>query len=366
MQEKNIVDNNMSEDNQEMDIINILFKLWNNKKTIIRCCVLGAAFGLLVGFSVPKKYSTGVILAPEHQQKTNSSVSNIASMMGVNIHNNIDAISVEMFPDVVHSTPFIVDLFDVPVTFERKDSLITTSLLDYMKDYQKTAWWSYIIKAPFKALGWFVGLFVEKQETVGDGNIDPSNLPEKERNVVQFFAENIMVGVDKKSQKTKISLQMQDPMVVAAVMNTIVDNLKIYMTDYRTLKARQDVENLTIICNERRADYHSAQQAYANYLDANKSVIRQSANAERDRLKQEMNLAYEVYSQVAVNLESARIQEQDAKPVFTVIEPVVVPLKKSAPSRAKLLVMYTFLAFCISSFWVLLGKNYWDIIRHKI
>lgn len=356
----------MVEKYQENDLINLLLKLWYNKNTIIKCCIVGVAIGLIVGFSIPKRYSTGVILAPEHQQKTNSSVSSIASMMGVNINNNVDAISVEMFPDVVHSTPFIVDLFDVPVTFERKDSLITTSLLDYMKDYQKAPWWSYIIKAPFKALGWFVGLFADNEKPADNGNLNPLNLPEREREIVQYFAQNIMVNVDKKSRKTKISLQMQDPMIVATVMNSVVDNLKIYMSDYRTLKARQNVENLTKICNERRLDYHSAQQAYANYIDANKSVIRQSANAEKDRLQQEMNLAYQVYSQVAVNLESARIQEQEAKPVFTIIEPVVIPLKKAAPSKATLLIIYTFLAFCISAFWILLGKDYWDIIKDKM
>lgn len=353
---------------QEIDIMELVGKLWKNRRFIIRWCIIGAVIGLVAGFSIPKRYGASATLAPETQQRTNSSVSSIASMMGVNLNNSIDAISVEMFPDVVHSTPFIVELFDLPVTFERKDSVITTTLLDYMLEYQKRAWWSYVIEAPFKALGWCISLVMpeEEEEESGDGTLDPTNLPKKERGVVKFFSENIIVNVDKKTGKTSMSLELQDPLVVAAVMNAVVDNLKEYMSDYRTSKARQDVDNLTAICEQRKEDYYAAQQAYALFVDANKNVIRQSAQAERERLQQEMNLAYQVYSQVATQLEGARIQEQQAKPVFAILDPVTVPLRKSAPSKAKLLVIFTFLAGCCAAAWMLFGKDFIAKLKDNI
>lgn len=63
---------------------------------------------LAEGFNLPKTYKDGVTLAPDMQQKVSSGVSSIASMMGVNLINIVDAISVEMFPDVDHSPPFIL------------------------------------------------------------------------------------------------------------------------------------------------------------------------------------------------------------------------------------------------------------------
>ena len=202
-----------------------------------------------------------------------------------------------------------------------------------------------------------------EDETEEGGGLDPNNLPKKERNVVKFFAKHIMVNVDKKTSKTEMMLEMQDPLVVAAVMNAVVGNLKDYMCDYRTSKARQDAENLEIICNQRKADYYKAQQAYATYLDSNKNVIRQSANAERERLQQEMNLAYQVYSQVAQQLEGARIQAEQAKPVFAVIDPVVVPIKRAAPSKAKMLFIFTFLAAFVAAAWVMFGEDYWKKLK---
>lgn len=354
------------EEESEIDIMELIAKLWKKKWMIIRWCVVGAVIGLVAGFSIPKTYTSSVTLAPETQQRTNSSVSSIASMMGVNLNNSIDAISVEMFPDVVHSVPFITELLSLPVEFTWKDEIVQTDLLDYMLEYQKSPWWSYVIEVPFKALGWVMSLVkpTEEEEVItADTVLDPFNLPKQVRGVVKFFSENIIVNVDKKTGKTSMSLEMQDPRVVATVMNAVVENLKTYMSDYRTSKSRQDVQNLSEICEERRADYYKAQQAYAKFVDANKSVILLSAQAERDRLQQEMNLAYQVYSQVATQLEGARIQEQQAKPVFVIIDPVTLPIKKTAPSKAKMLVIFTFLAGCCAAAWVLFGEEYWQKLK---
>ena len=366
--QENINNQPYYEEESEIDIMELISKLWKNRAMIIKWCIVGAIIGLVLGFSIPKTYKAGVTLAPEMQQKTSSGVSSIASMMGVNLNNSVDAISVEMFPDVVHSTPFIFELFDLPVTFERKDSVITVPLVEYMKEYQKSPWWTPILKFPFKVLGWCIDLVTpdkEEEEGVG-GALNPNNLPKKERGVVKFFAENIMVNVDKKSFKTEMSIEMQDPQVVATVMDAIVENLKDYMSDYRTSKSRQDVENLQVIADLRRADYYKAQQAYADYVDSNKNVSLQSAQVERERLQQEMNLAYQVYSQVATNLEGARIQAEQAKPVFVVINPVTVPIRKSAPSKAKMLVIFTFLAGCCAAAWVLFGDEYWKKLKENL
>ena len=355
------------EQEEEIDIMEYVAKLWKHRTMIIKWCCVGAVIGLVVGFSLPKTYKAGATLAPETEQKMGSGVSSIASMMGVSLNNSVDAISVEMFPDVVHSTPFIIGLFDIPVQFERKDSVITTTLIDYMLEYQKAPWWSAIIDAPFKALGWCLSLVTgaeeEEEAAVSVGPRNPVNLTKKERGVVKYFAENIMISVDKKSGKTQIDMEMQDPLVVYTVVQAVMDHLKDYMSDYRTSKVRQDVANLAMIYDQRKADYYKAQQAYAQYMDGNKNVILQSAQAERERLQQEMNLAYQVYSQVASQLEAARIREQEAKPVFAVLEPAAIPNLKAGPSKAKMLVIFTFLAGCCAAAWALFGTDVLEKIK---
>jgi LPS O-antigen subunit length determinant protein (WzzB/FepE family) len=357
------------EEEESIDIMEYILKLWKKRKMIIIWCVAGAIIGLIAGFSIPKTYSASVTLAPEVQGKSSSSLSSLASMAGINLNsaNSVDAITAEMYPEIVASTPFIYELFNLPVQFTRKDSVINTTLLDYMKEYQRSPWWTPIVNAPMKALGWCLSLLQPKEEEgSGEGSLNPYNLPEKERKIVKALSEAIMVTVDKKTLKTNVSLEMQDPLVVTDVVNAVVVNLSEYVSEYRTSKARQDAENLLEICEQRKAEYYAAQQAYATYMDANKNVALQSALAERERLQQEMNLAYQVYSQVASNLEAARIAEQQAKPVVTIIKPAEVPYRKTAPSKAKMLVIFTFLAGCIAAAWVLFGEEYWAKLKESL
>ena len=357
---------NQYSNEQEIDIMELISKLWKLRSMIIKWCIAGAIVGLVVGFSIPKTYTASVTLAPENADPK-SGMSSLAAMAGINLQQGVDAINAEMYPDVIHSTPFIFDLFDIPVSFEHKDTIVNTTLIDYMLEYQKSPWWTPVLKFPMKAIGWCINLVTPKEEeSTGDGTLNPYNLPKEEREVVNFFSENILVNVDKKTGKTSISLDLQDPVIAYTVVNTVVDNLKSYMTAYRSSKARQDAENLEVICEERKADYYRAQQAYAKYIDANKSVVLQSANAERERLQQEMNLAYQVYSQVANNLEGVRIQAEQAKPVFVVVQPAVVPLQKSAPSKAKILIIFIFLAGCCAVGLILFGDKYWKKLKENL
>lgn len=350
-----------TEDMLQPDFTELIVKLWKSRGMIIKWGVIGAIVGLFLAFSIPKTYKASVTLAPEVEQKMGSGVSSIASMMGINLNNSVDAISVEMYPDVVHSTPFIYELFDLPVQFVRRDSTINTTLLDYMLNYQKYPWWSYVMSAPFKLVGWMmsIGKDTPKQE----GALNPQNLPKKEREVVKFFSNNIAVLIDKKTSKLSMFIELQDPLVASDVMNAIVENLKRFMSDYRTSKARQDVENLSIICEQRKQDYQKAQQAYAAYVDANQNLSRKSAMVESERLQQEKNLAYQVYSQVAAQLEGSRIQEQQAKPVFVIIDPVVIPNRKAAPSKLKYMVGFAFLAGVCAVAWALFGSQVWKEIK---
>lgn len=348
-------------EDEGIDVAALFARLWKHRGLIVRWCLAGVVLGLIVGFSIPKTYKAKAVFTPETQQRIGAGVSSIASMMGVSLDNSMDAIDVEMYPDVVASTPFLFNLLDLQVS--TKNGKLETDLTDYVLNHQKKAWWSHIISAPFKLIGL---ILPDKEEAADTAALVMTNLPKDERRVMKFLRKNIHILVDKKTGMTSMSIQMQDPYVAAQVLEAIVENLKRYVSDYRTSKARQDVENLTVICEERRQDYYEAQQAYAKYSDSNKNVVLNSTKAEAQRLQQEMNLAYQVYSQVATQLEGARIKVQQDKPVFAVLEPVTVPYKKSAPSKAKILVLFTLLSGCLASAWVLFLKDFWKKLKENL
>ena len=78
---------------------------------------LAAVLGLAVAFGTPKEYKSSVMLAPETATSNNltSGISSLASMVGMdmNFGNSDDAIYPELYPDLIQSTDFLVNLFPI-------------------------------------------------------------------------------------------------------------------------------------------------------------------------------------------------------------------------------------------------------------
>ncbi len=141
------------------------------------------------------------------------------------------------------------------------------------------------------------------------------------------------------------------------VADSVVKKLQEYIIDYRTFKAKEDCLYLEKLFKERQQEYYVAQKKYADYMDSHDNIILQSVRAEQERLQNDMSLAYQVYSQVASQLQVARAKVQEEKPVFAVVEPAVVPLNPSGTSKKIYILAFIFLSVCIVIFWKLFGEN---------
>lgn len=193
--------------------------------------------------------------------------------------------------------------------------------------------------------------------------MNPFQLTQKEAGKVTSIKQAITAEVDKKTAKTTISVTLQDPKVTAIVADSVVAKLQQYIIDYRIKKAKEDCAYLEQLYKERQQEYYDAQSKYAHYFDSNRNIALQSVRTEQERLQNDMNLAYQVYSQVAQQLQVARAKIQEEKPVFAVVEPATVPLQPSGTSRKIILVGIVFLAICGTGAWKLFGITFWEQVK---
>jgi hypothetical protein len=354
-------------DEQEIDLLELAQKLWAEKKLIIKVCCIAAVIGLVVAFSIPKVYMTTVTLAPEMNGKgSNSGLSSLASLAGVNMNSNnsSDALTVNLYPDIVSSVPFLTDLFDVRVSNPKKN--IDTTLYDYMLNDQKAPWWSSILGAPFKMIGWVASLFAEGGDEEDPAkNVDTFQLTSEQTAVMNAIGGAIDVSVDTKTGVTTLNVSMQDPVISAAMTDTVMNKLKDYITNYRTMKARHDLAFTEKLFEESRDNYYKAQQRYARYTDSNQNIILSSYRTESERLQNEMNLAYGVYNQAAQQLQAAKAKVMEITPVYAVVQPATVPLRPEKPKKMIILVGFVFMAFVGTSAWILFGRNVLDMFKGK-
>ena len=120
-------------------------------------------------------------------------------------------------------------------------------------------------------------------------------------------------------------MTLQQPKVAAIVADSVVHKLQESIIGYRTTKAKEDCAYLEKLFEERQREYYAAQKKYASYVDSHDNLILQSVRTEQERLQNDMSLAYQVYSQVATQLQVARAKVQEEKPVFAVVEPGCCP-----------------------------------------
>ena len=344
---------------QEIDLIELAQKVWAGRKLIMKVCGVALLVGLVVAFSIPKEYTTKVTLAPESSGGKSGlgSMGALAAMAGINLGSSSgeDALSPELYPDIISSTPFLTGLFDVKVTDKKKR--LQTTLYDYLDEHQKSPWWGVVISAPFKALGWAVSLLKGEPEKKGISKLDPFNLSPDESQIAKSLSGRIAITIDKKTGITTLAVTMQDPLISAALTDTVMLRLQNYITDYRTNKARHDLAFSEKLFKEAKENYYVAQQKYARFADGNQDIILQSYKAEQERLQNEMSLAYNVYNQVAQQLQMAKAKVQEITPVYTVVQPATVPLQPEKPNKMMILVGFVFLAAVGTIGWILFIKD---------
>lgn len=331
--------------------------LWRERRLYYKVCGCAIVISMVIAFSLPKKYSVEVTLAPEIAGEGDmGGLSSLASMAGINLGGvlgNNDAIGPELYPMVIHSKDYLVRLFDIPVSIESDDSILTTTYYDYLLNHQKIAWWGY----PMKGIGLLMkAIFPHKTEERGmtneAGNRNYMFLSEKDRSVIAQMQNNIVCSVDKKTGIITLSSVAQDPVVAAVIVDSARLALNQFIIEYRTNKAWQDYHYMHKLYEQAKSDYIKAQSVYADFADSNLNLTSMRAQAIHDDLQNEVQLAYSVYSQMANQLQLVRAKIQENTPVYTVIDSATIPDRASSPKKILLLFAFVFLAFFGTTGWV--------------
>ena len=359
-----------SKDEMEIDLMELLRKIIAIRKTLYKAVGIGLIIGIIVALSVPRKYTVAVTLSPEmSNSKANSGLASMAaSFLGAGAGmsgDGSDALNASLSPDIVSSTPFLLELLsmNVPVDSEEGEKIDLGSYLDT----QSSPWLNYIIGLPGMAISGVRSLFSEKDESAGLRNSQSGTLEltKEEDKKITSLKKNITAVMDKKTAITNVSVTLQDPIVAAIVADSVVHKLQEYIIGYRTFKAKEDCAYLERLFKERQEEYYAAQKKYADYVDTHDNLILQSVRAEQERLQNDMSLAYQVYSQVANQLQVARAKVQEEKPVFAVVEPAVVPQQPSGTSRKMYVIIFVFLSVATVIVWKLFGEEFWDKLKRE-
>lgn len=339
-------------------------RLWaalvRRKKTYFKVIPTVILIVWFISLGLPDFYKCEIQLAPEENAGGSAgTLAMLASSFGVNIggSQSSDAITVLLYPDLMNSVEFKVSLLKIKV--QRPTDKTPMFYYDYLKNEQKEAWW---LSAKEDLISFFFGKEDEKKDNLkGNLTINPFEMTPEQTSISGMIKSKILIGLSNSvaSQQTLISIEVtdQDPHVAAIMADSVKEYLQNYITDYKTKKARHDLEFTEKLYKDAKKSYERARQLYVDYMDANHDVILENVRQKQTDLENEMQLLYNNYNALSTQLLAAKVRVQEVTPAFTTLQAATVPLWPSGPNRNRLVVLFTIAALFFTTIWVLYDEN---------
>lgn len=337
--------------NQDIDLLIIIKEIWASRKRILKWGGIGILVGVIIAFSIPKEYQISVRIVPESSSSKRasfgSSMGGLASLAGLDVESADGqyGLSERIYPEIIKSTPFLLDLAPVVVQTEDKE----TTFYNYMTAEQKNPWWGYVGALPFQAIGWVRGVFSNSSDDNEEKPIDIFRPSIKQEQYVKKLQSLINVNLDKKLGLISITVKMQDPLIVAVIADSLLVQLQTYMTEYKTAKSRADLNIATTNMETARRNYYQRDSLYAVAADKNQNLISKTAKLKLERLENEKNLAYTVYQQLASQVEMSKVKLQADTPIATILDPASVPVRAASPNKPQIMLICGLLSMFLCS-----------------
>lgn len=347
MENENIYPTDKSAD-QEIDLIEVIQKLWKNRKFILRITSLFIILGILVALFSSEEYTAGSTMVPQSSEKNVSGgLSGLAAMAGISLGDMSggEVLSPKIYPKVLASVPFQKEIMYTPLNFKEYEQPVT--VFDYFtnEEYGKFSLggtiFKYTLGLPGVILKAIRGEQPDEQYPARPDEIQ--QLSKKEKTCIDILHKRINLNLNEKDGYITLSVNMPEAYASAQLAEKVQALLQKYITEFKIEKVQSNLDFVQGRYDEARRDFEQIQEERAVFRDANKNITSARAQTEQEKLDTRYNLALSVYSELAKQLEQAKIQVKETIPILTVVDPVTVPIERSKPKRAMICVLFAFL-----------------------
>ena len=357
------------EDEEGIDIMALLKQLWDGRKTIIIWTCTFIVLGFVAALTMKRTYTVSTVMVPQVGGKSSSSLSSLASLAGIDLGSSSSGteLSPLIYPQIVNSVPFRKELMYTPLHYAKVDSAV--SMFTYATEIAKPGVMANVKKYTIGLPGVILGAIRGEKPDVGlpGGRIDDSPKPivltKDEVKVLKGVSESVSLSVDKKEGYITLNVVGSEPIMTAELAMKAQQLLQEEITRFRVEKSQSELDYIQARYDEIKQEAESYQEQLAKITDKTQNVTTTKDRIEHDRIQSKYNTANTIYSELAKQLEQAKLQVKRDTPVLTVIQPVTVPNRPSN-SRSKTLIVWTFLGFVLGC-GIVLAKGYLPKLKEQ-
>ena len=362
------------DEDEGIDLIALIKNLWDGRRTIIIWTCIFIALGLIAALTMQRKYTVKTVMVPQMNSSGSSSLSSLASLAGFDLGSATSGseISPLIYPQIVNSVPFRLELLYTPLHFEKVDRPV--DMMTYSQEYAKLTL-AYVIQEYIIGLpSLLIGLPSLLKEAIrGDKVIvlpdstsegpKPLIITKDEEGILEKIAESVSLVVDRKEGFLTLTVRGIEPIQTAELAMKAQQLLQDEVIRLQTEKAQSDLDYIQARYDEAKAEAELYQERLAVITDRSQSMTTTRDRIERDRIQSKYTIANSIYTEMAKQLEQSKMQVKKDTPVFTIIQPVQVPIK-SSNSRVRTLILWTFLGGVIGC-GIVLSKGWMPKLKAK-
>lgn len=357
-------------DHFTFDFLAVFKKIWMGKSTISIYLAAFGFVGLFIALFSTVQYQSYALLIPEigsaPQSRTEQLLQRYGSELGIgnSLGFQEGVLPPMLFPTIVTSTPFQMELLDTELNFTELGKKVTYR--DYVENHSKPSPVDYVKKytlgLPKLLIVNVKRIFTKEKEEeslsfsqsdIENGDVPILRLSKKQQELVDGLRSRIITEQNIENGLIYSAVTMPDPVAAAEMNFAVVELLKQYITDYQLQKVREDLEFTTRMKAESEVRFNEAQRELADFLDRNKVLSTSSARMELERLQDEKSLAFGIYNSVSQRVEQTKLAMNEQRPTFKEVQPVTVPVKHTTPKRMRTVASFLILGFMIGVVWVL-------------
>lgn len=346
-----------------IDFFMLARTLWNGRRMIFRTIAVCMVIGLLIALLSPEEYTAVTKMLPQKNSADAKlgGISGLASLAGINLNMDHDAdVNPAVYPQIISSIPFQLELMQTPLNFSNSRNPVT--LYEYYSEIKKpNPFLKYTIGLPQVILKAIKGKTGEKDTAAVKG---PIRLTDDQKTVRDELEKLIAIEYNDKDGYVTLTCQMSEALPAAQLGQRTQELLQRYITNFKVRKAQAYLDFVKSRHDELLIRYNQTQKELAAFRDRNRNVATATAKSEMERLANNYNLAFAIYSELAKQFEQAKMRVKEETPVFTIIQPVSVPTEKSGPDRVVIILSWMLIGG-ILGIGILFWRRYFPIAKTK-
>ncbi len=336
---------------EKIDILDLFIIIYKRKKHISLIGFIGGVIGLTISFMVPTEYETSIRLVPKSNvsSKKFDGLNDLAQMAGVDITNNEQSnFSINSYPLLVSSTPFLLELMNVNLQFSYKEKEL--SILEDIRSNSKSNVLQSIQKYTI-GLPQLISSLLNKNNsstiTLNNKIVGIIELTEEEKDICKKLSKNIKLEINKKENYITLKARYSDPLATACLANQSYKLLQEYVIRMQTESTQPKLTYIQDRVKEKQEEFLLIQKKLAEHRDKNKNISTELARREEEILSNQYNLSFNVLSQLLKEYEQIKLIIKENTPTLIIIDPAIVPTIREQPKRKSMMIQFAVLTSLI-------------------